>query len=219
MCQCEWNRPFKKKKKKTCLTFMIKLNGFYYCTFSIAFTTIMTFSSWSLMEWLLLVCQASSPSSLPTAMSGSLQVLKYFMLSNTSVSFHVWSFCLECLSQPAQRIPTFMIFQFYLKCFCDAFPIFPRKSWVLLCPYCVWIVYLCIEAVVYCTDLHTCLLLDCKLLEGRDWIFVCSQLTWFSIHPHSSVLIYPLSLPSLYVYFRWFKNVAGNWSVVIKTCY
>lgn len=60
MCQCEWDRLFKKKKMKTCLTFMTKLNGFYHCTFSIVFTTIMTFSSWAHIKWLLLVCQAST---------------------------------------------------------------------------------------------------------------------------------------------------------------
>lgn len=119
---------------------------------------------------------------------------------------------------PSSLLKKFLlIFQFYLKCFCEAFSIFPWQTSLLLCPCWICIMYLCSEAIVYYTDLLTCFLLNCKFLKGRDWNFVCSHSAWFSIHPNSSVCsIYTFFLSSLLGYFRWFQNMASDWKAIVK---
>ena len=169
--------------------------------------------SWSHMRWLLLTCQASSPTCLPltilSAIFDSLEVLAYVILSNASVSFCAWSFCLERLPR-ARSKNSYLFFQFYLRYFCEAFshlpladlgaPLAPRKR------------ALCISA----------LKLSCIILisiPGSWWIvnslraeieFPCvhNQPGFLSIHIHLPVLfICPLLL---HAYLRWFQNMVTD---------
>lgn len=120
---------------------MSKLNTFLVFFFSIAFTNIMTFSSWFVM----LSYQASSPIFLPLAfliaISDSLEVLKYIIFSNASASFHMWSFCMECLPTACSK-NSYLSFNFISSASVKLSPFPPGRL------HCSFVEYvLCISAV------------------------------------------------------------------------
>ena len=116
------------------------------------------------------------------------------ILSNASVFFHLWSFCLEWLPWACLK-NSFPLVQFYLKWFFEAFYIFPGRHECSFAPPRMCMVSLCIKAVIYHIDLYTWFLMDCKLLGGTEWISMCSQSIWLSTYPYSSACLrFPFSL-------------------------
>lgn len=160
------------------------------------------------MKWPLLAYQASFPTSLPP------DFLSAISDSHTcsSLSFHMWSCVWNASSQPPPRIPTSFYKAFYLKCFWEAFSIFPWPTWVPFALMSVDIMNLCIEAVGYYTDLCICFLLHYILPKGRNWNFCVFAISNASTYPYWSA-----SSISPSVHFIFFRNTSGGFRIWLVT--